>query len=364
MVDSFGPPSRSHPGNASPAQMRTPIGASPGPNDDDPDEEDDDEVYVPGRGSRQKRRHSSRSDASHCASKSTKRRQISESPKLGSARSSTMVGEEDSDDMPFVPTSRNKSWKSTNVAHETVTASKAYYDSGGANPSPSDTSPLGPLDGSALDPEDLIQRENNHARTFLGKDTPHYAHCTLHPSPTSDLAASRHVNNERTHARDGMELGDSDRSQMHSSPSWPNPIPSTQARNDQPGPVVKPGVGIFVIALCSSRFTIKKWPSGTLKDKKLNAIFDEVSALISRNEIQRINFKLETLKKENGLECLIERGDMAIFEVMIQKFNERIKERKKAGEAKFKILLEPDPEQQGAEEVKVAQDSESDGEVW
>ena len=168
---------------------------------------------------------------------------------------------------------------------------------------------------------------------FLSKDTTHRVHHTLPPSlsSTSDPGV------------------------------WRN---ATRGRNNQLGPSVKPSVEIFVIAVCNSRCTIKKWPGGTLKDKNLSTIFDEVSELTSGNEIQKIKFKLETLKKENNLECLIERGDVTIFEVMIQKLNDRMKERKKAGEGKFKILLEAIPEQQGAEKAKVTQDSESDGELW
>lgn len=64
------------------------------------------------------------------------------------------------------------------------------------------------------------------------------------------------------------------------------------------------------------------------------------------------------------MECLIDRGDVQVFEVMIQKFNERTKERKTAGEARSKVFLEPDPEQQGAAAAEIAQDSESDEDNW
>ena len=146
--------------------------------------------------------------------------------------------------------------------------------------------------------------------------------------------------------------------------SRPDPSATIRASDVQVRPTAKPGVEIFVIASCGSRVIIKQWPGGTLKDKNLNTIFDEVLTVVSRNGIQRINFKLETLKKENGLECLIERDDTAVFEVMTQKFDERMKQRRKAGETRFKILLEADPEQQGAAGAEVNEDSESDGDIW
>lgn len=55
---------------------------------------------------------------------------------------------------------------------------------------------------------------------------------------------------------------------------------------------------------------------------------------------------------------------MEAFEVMIQKFNERINKRKNAGEARSKVFLEPDPEQQGAAAAEVAPDPESNGDNW
>ena len=160
-ADTSGPMSKSCPESASSAQARSPSRISFERNDDhsydESVDEEDDKDYVPRQASRPKRRHSSRSDVVHCASKSTKRRYTSESPKLGSARSSTMVGEEeDSDKTPVVPTSINKSRRFTNVVYETVDASKAKYDSGGADPASVNTFPLGTQDGSALDLEEPI----------------------------------------------------------------------------------------------------------------------------------------------------------------------------------------------------------------
>lgn len=361
LADSPGSPSRSHPGNASAAQTGSPLNASPGSNDDDPEEEEEeDEDYVPRRGSRRKRRHSSRSDATRCAGRSKKRRHTSKSPKLGSAGSSTMVGEEeDSDETPVVPTSVHKSWRSTNVAYMTVDASKANYDSGGADTSSSNTFPSGPPDASAFDLEDPIQRRNNHARTFPSEDTTYRAHDTLPLSPTSDVVDSRNANDQRTHARDSTEFVDSRRSLMQASPSRPDFSPATRAREDSSEPADKPGVEIFVLL----RGTMKHWNT-TLSDKKLKTISDHVSRVTSRNEIQRIGFYLETLKEKNDLEYFIERGDTAVFKAVIRKFNKRMDKCKDAGEDSFEIHLDPDPEQHNAEKAKVAQVSKRDGQRW
>ena len=364
LIDCFGPPSKSHPGNASPAQTRSTFSASPEPNDDDLDEAEDDEDYVPGRALRRKRRRPNRSNTFGRASKSTKRRPTSENPKLSSAGSSTIVGEkEDSADIPMVPNSINKSWRSTNVARQTVSASEAYCDSRGVKPSPSDTSPLGSLGGSALDPEDLIQRENDHARMSLREDTTHYAHGTLHPSSTLDPGASRNVDDQQTHACDGTELGNSDRSQMRLSPSWPFSTPA-RAREDPLEPAARSGVPTFVI---SSGGDIQHWPSAKLNKKKLNTIFDEVSAMTSTNEIQKIMFSLRTGKVKDDLSYTIKRGDEAAFEAVMEEFKSRmsyLKACRKKGEARFKIHLTLDPKQQSAEKEEVAQDTESDGESF
>ena len=81
----------------------------------------------------------------------------------------------------------------------------------------------------------------------------------------------------------------------------------------------------------------------------------------SRDNVRRINFKLfklEALKKEIETEVLIERGDMALFEMMRQEF----KERKKTGGRRFIVMMEPDPGQQDArQEQKSTKVSESDG---
>lgn len=82
---------------------------------------------------------------------------------------------------------------------------------------------------------------------------------------------------------------------------------------------------------------------------------------MSRDEIQRINFKLETLKKENELEYIIARRKIRAFTIMRRMNTRRIEKRIKASETRFTILLELNPEQHGADEAEVAQGSASAG---
>lgn len=132
------------------------------------------------------------------------------------------------------------------------------------------------------------------------------------------------------------------------------------AKTDILTPAARPEVKILVVESSGPQTTIKKWPGGILRGRTLKSIFDEVSATFSAQTLQRIKFQLQALKKENGLECLIEREDDQVFEVMMRKFNERIKERKRAGETRFKLVLELDRGVQEATEEAVSEASGSE----
>ncbi len=238
-----------------------------------------------------------------------------------------MADKADPDDTPMVPRSISQSRKST------ITASVASHDSRSVSPPSSNNAPLGLPKDSALDAEESIERKNNQSRSSLDQNT-------RPSSPTSERGASRRTNNQPVQFSRGTELGSSNHFQMHSSPFQSRSDAGMQAINDQPDLAVKPEVEIFVIMLFGSRTIVEKCPNETLTDRIVYNIFDEVSTRISKSDIQGINFKLGTSKKEVELECLLERENMVIFEVMIQKFNERIEERKKAGETTFKMLLE------------------------
>ena len=301
-ADSTGSSNTSHPENTNSAGTMC-FHASPRTKDDGPNDvgknEDDEENDLSRRASSRKRRCSSQSDAVRGLSNSTKRRHISRSPDLDGNQSHTMADRADPDDTPMVPRSISQS------RNFTITASVASHDSRSATPPSSNNSSLGLPKDTALDAEESIERKNNQSRSSLDQNTTHRARSisTRPSSPTSDRGAWRRT-------------------------------------NDQPDLAVKPEVEIFVIALFGSRMIIKKWPNETLTDMVLYNFFDEGSTRISRSDIQRVKFKLEALKKEDELEYLVERKDMVNLEVMIRKFNQRIKERKKAGETTLKMLLE------------------------
>ena len=87
---------------------------------------------------------------------------------------------------------------------------------------------------------------------------------------------------------------------------------------------MRPEVRNSVVASSGSQLTIKKRLGGTVSDKTLETIFNEVSIMIPEQTFQRIKFKLETLKKEDGMECLIEGDDEEVFELMIRMLKEHI----------------------------------------
>ena len=82
--------------------------------------------------------------------------------------------------------------------------------------------------------------------------------------------------------------------------------------------------------------------------------------MLSEPTLQTIKFQLQTLKKENGMECLIGRDDDEAFDFMMQKLNERIRERIRAGETRFKLVLEPERGVEGATEGAVSEASGSE----
>lgn len=344
-------PSRSHLGNASPAQATRPLAATAGARDDDTEDE---ASNTPRRLSGPKRRLLSQPDASLGTRKSTKRRHISESPEQCNNMPPTVAGEEDSDTL-LVPRSRRKRRSST------FAASKVSHHIWNLSTSSSDTSPSGLSDDGTSESETLVQRKNPYARSSLSNNTAHCALDTLLPTPTLDFDTARRIDNPRAHPSTGTKVDDSNHSQVHPFACPPNSNASTRARTEQPSPAVKLRINIFVDASCGSHVDIKKWPDGRFKDKTPCAIFDQVSALIIRNDVKSIKLELKTLKKEHELNSIIERDDdVEAFEMILRKFNGRIRERKDAGETEFKMLLKPEFEQQGAAEADVAQGSKSD----
>ncbi len=150
-----------------------------------------------------------------------------------------------------------------------------------------------------------------------------HAQSTLPLSPTSDLGASKNSDNQHVDSP-----SDSTDSRTHYSTFH----------------AISSGPETFVITPSG---TIRKLPGDILEIKELNTIFDEVSTLIPENDFQRIYFKLETSEGEIVKDSLLERGEVGLFKLTIQRFRRCIEERKEA----LRIVLEPQAQQQGARDA-------------
>ena len=179
-------------------------------------------------------------------------------------------------------------------------------------------------------------------------------------TPTSDFDSSNDVNGQRIVPQENVGFSNWDGSQSQNLPFPKESDPPMTAKTDILTPAARPEVKILVVESSGPQITIKKWPGGNLRGRTLKSIFDEVSATFSAQTLQRIKFQLQALKKENGLECLIERDDDEAFDLMMQKFNERIKECMRAGETRFKLILEIDRGVQEATEIAVSEASGSE----
>ena len=130
-----------------------------------------------------------------------------------------------------------------------------------------------------------------------------HAQSTILSSPTSDLGTSRNTK---------------------------------QAESLRPEHALSSEQETFVIASGE----IMKYPGRILETEELDTIFDEVSTLISGNDLQKIHFKLETSERkivEVVMNSLVERGEMGCFRTTIQRFRRCIEESKEA----LRIVLEP-----------------------
>lgn len=284
--------------------------------EDDGEEDDEEDEPTPPAGRKRSRPH--RSDAFHGMSSSTKGRHLPEIERSGRE------------------TRQQKRYRRMNRAAVTSgAAAKDYNDN---------------------------QSESSYAQSLRSRGPSCDGHGPLLSFSTSDLGPSRNSDDRRADLPRGT---DPDRFGRHSSPSRQRrPSPAAQGRNDQPGPAVNRQVEILVISFRGSLATFKEYPGGSLKGKELHVIFDEVSKLMSRQEIQRIKFKLETSRKANDRKCIVERGDTNVFPLWRKAVKRQIKKCAHAGETRFKILLELDPDQQGAEEAEDANHDESDEDYW
>ncbi len=157
-----------------------------------------------------------------------------------------------------------------------------------------------------------------------------HAQSTLACSPTSDLGTLRSTDNQQVNSP-----GDSNDSRMHHSTYQPSSKHPKRAEGLQPDHAISSGQETFVVA---SSGTIKKFPGDIFENKYLNTIFDKVSTLIPENDLQKIHFKLETSEGKIVMDSLVERGEVGLFAMMIQRFRRCIEERSKEA---LRIVLEP-----------------------
>lgn len=142
--------------------------------------------------------------------------------------------------------------------------------------------------------------------------------------------------------------------------SLPSLIASSTATREQPQDAPKPEVQIqyFIITARTPRLSYTLWPEGTLRDKILGEVFDEVALYTSKKRVEEIVFKLSTSQVE--MEYPIRRGDKNTFEDMRRAFNESLRVDRKKGVTKFKIWLEPDPAGHGLTEAELVEGSNSE----
>ena len=98
------------------------------------------------------------------------------------------------------------------------------------------------------------------------------------------------------------------------------------------------------------------WSDGSLQSKPLDALFQEIATCISRNDIEKIDFKLNTAFTETHFTVGSE--DQEEFEEMKSKFGEELKEAKKRGCRVSEIYLEPNAVPKEAQEISEGSDSD------
>lgn len=196
--------------------------------------------------------------------------------------------------------------------------------------SPAETLTSGSPNCRSSNPKDLMQRKNDLPGSSISEQTLQPAHDERVPSLSVTEPSG------------------------HSTP----PSPS-RSEHDHPIQVgnVKTRVVVLVKASCDSGGKTERWRGGKIKEQRLSDIFDKLSTITSRSDIESINFTLKALGRQDEA-WSVDRGDMTVFDFMKQDFDEIIRQRKNED---HRILLEPRLEQQGGGVgADVSRDSESD----
>ncbi|KAL9639877.1 MAG: hypothetical protein Q9164_000656 [Protoblastenia rupestris] len=97
-----------------------------------------------------------------------------------------------------------------------------------------------------------------------------------------------------------------------------------------------------IIKARTPRLTERHWEGGALSNRTARSLFEDISGLLSRVSIQRMQFKLSTSQSDS--EYLIMNGDENTFQIMRDDFTDKIKDDvRRNRNLRFRIELEPDP---------------------
>ena len=282
-----------------------------------------DDVYAPTQGSNRKRIAYQQPEALHTTPKSTRHGNKS-------GDSGIIVINNEGSDASSASVSRNRPRRSPAIKVEDTFSS------------PLNTQTSRPANNGVRDLDILEDSDNDQSLSSLNEDLLRATTETSHRhSPGFD--ASYHNHNRETArptTQDGSVIEEQD------PPSLSIPITSSTPTRQQSRNAPKPEVQIqyFIITARTPRLAYTLWPDGTLRDKTIDQIFNNVAPYISYKRAQKIIFKLCTSQVE--MEYPIRRGDGNTFEDMRRAFNEGLKVDRKKGVTRFQIWLEPDAERQ------------------
>lgn len=303
-----------------------------------PISDEDDDAYALMQGSNRKRIAYQQPEALHTTPKSTKYENMSGNSGL------IVINHEDSV-APSASVLRERTRRSPVIKVENTFSSQ------------SNTQTSRPPDNGARDLEISEDGDNDQPLSSLNLDLLRAAPRTPYQhAPIFD--ASNHDHNQVTNQPTTQDNGVVEEQDP---PSLPHPIasstaPKAQSRN-APNPQVQ--IQYFIITARTPRLAYTLWPEGTLRDKTIGQIFDEVTTHASHKRAPRkIVFKLCTSQVE--MEYPICRGDGNAFGDMRRAFNEGLKADRKKGITRFEIWLEPDPERRGLIDAELAEVSENE----
>ncbi|CAF9922684.1 MAG: hypothetical protein ALECFALPRED_002144 [Alectoria fallacina] len=285
------------------------------------------DVYVPRQRSNRKRTASQRPEILHTTPKSTKRDKITDNVGI------IVISDEDSD-APSASVSRNRHRKSPLTAFGATIKVEDDFTS------PLNTPTSRPIDDSALGADALADGDDGEPLSPPHEESLKAANeSPCHSGPGLDTSDPIHDQaTNKTSQLDGIVI-----EEQHT-PSLPSPSASSTGTREHSQNAPEPGVQIqyFIIKARTTRLSYTRWPEGTLRDKTLGSIFDEVARYTSKTKIRKIRFKLDTSRAE--IEYPIRRGDENTFDDMKRDFDdEELRVDKKNGNTVFKIWLEPDP---------------------